>query len=192
MRDYVPLLLFFGWVCLMILVVTLVPRMRGKRVALLAAATGLAEVRVRYTGEVAAQWRGDGVTWVLRGGGKSGPERAVIDIAAATPARLVIRKRLRWNLDLSLFGPPVIQSPTADRFIVRGDDIMLAERVLTDEFIMAMLPSVVDERIDELSFGTSRVRVINVKRTSSLDEAFRAAWQLATTVVERLGLPPAG
>ena len=192
MRDFVPLLAFVGWFCFVLAVVTLVQRLRSKKIALVAEAIGMADVRRRFFGDIIAQWRGYNVKWMLRGGGRNGPERAVIEITAATPARLVIRKRLRWNFDVSLFGPPLIQTPTADAYVVRSDDLMLAERVLTDEFIMAMLPSVIDERFDELSFATSRVRVINVTRSKSLDEGFRAAWQLASTVVERLGLPPAG
>jgi len=192
MKEYGPALGFLAWISFVIVVAVVVPRLRAKRVEPLALASGITEVRSRFTGDVVGQWRGYSVKWRLHGGGRNGPERAVIEIGAATPARLVIRKRLRWNFDVSPFGPPIIQTPTAERFVVRGDDIMLAERVLTDEFIMSMLPSVVGERRDELSFDTSRVRVINVVRSKSLGEAFRAAWQLASAVVERLGLPPAG
>src|SRR5260370_14043755 len=52
---------------------------------------GLSDVRSRSFDRVLSSWRGYLVTWWIRGGGRDGPERVVVEIAAATPTRMAVR-----------------------------------------------------------------------------------------------------
>ncbi len=153
---------------------------------------GLTDVRTNAQLRVVGSWRGYRATFQVLGGGRSGPEYASVEIAAAGPARLVVRQRTRFNIVFGLFGPPIVKTPFDEEYLVRTDDTMLAERILGDAKIGVELHSTIVERRDELKLDTHGVRVLRVTGSIRRDQAARAAWQLASTVVEQLGLPRVG
>jgi hypothetical protein len=176
---------FFGIAVPMILIVTRLARGRVEAVARGCGATEVKRGWILGT-SVKGLWQGYRTVWELR----DKPEGAIVEIAAATPARLLIARKKGWFL--KLFGPPSIELPQYGNFDVRGDDIMLAERVLSDEAIRALLGRM-DRRLDQLEFEVGVVRVQRISgrgvdRTALLAEAF----ELASTVVKKLGLMPAG
>lgn len=190
MRDLGPAPFFVFWLIFVVGVAVFVSRRRAAAMKIAARNAGLSGIRTRLWGDVLGSWRGYMVTLRIRGGGRDGPERAVVEIAAATPARLGIHKRLKLDINLSPFGPPIVQTAFDGEYVVRSDDNMLAQRLLGDEKITTALRLTILERMDRLELATSRVRVTRVTRSTSREQALSAAWQLATVVVERLGLPP--
>ena len=84
-----------------------------------------------------------------------------------------------------------MQTTFDGNFVVRSDDAMLAERFLSDAKIMDRMRADILERMDGLEIDRSLVRATRVARPQTRDAAIRAAWQLASTVVQQLGLPPA-
>ncbi len=182
-------LLYVGWMIFIVLIVIVVSRRRVKAMKAAAQSAGLSDIRAGFMGRVSGSWRGYTVTWRMFGGGKSGPERGVVEIAAATPARLTIHKRATLDINISPFGPPIVQTAFDGEYVVRSDDIMLAQHLLGDPKIAAQLRATLMERADKLELNSSRVRATRVVRAISRDQALRAAWQLASTIVEQLGLP---
>src|SRR5258708_4628843 len=191
MRDLGPAPFFVLWLIFVVSVAFIVSRRRAAAMKAAAQNAGLSNIRAHFLGRVTGSWRGYTVTLRMLGGGKSGPERAVVEIAAAAPARLAIHKRFKLDINLLAFGPPIVRTALDGEYVVRRDGTMLAQRLLGDEKIMAEIRSTIIERPDRLELATSRVHARRmVVRSASRDRALRAAWQLATVVVERLGLPP--
>lgn len=183
-------LFFIVWVIIVLGVTVFVTRMRMKAMKAAAQNAGLSGVRARFWGDVVGSWRGYTVKLLIRGGGRNGPERAVVEIAAATPARLAIHKRLQMNLNISPFGPPIVQTAFDGEYVVRSDDNMLAQRLLGDEKITAEMRLAILERRDELELNKGHVRATRVTRSTSREQAIGVAFKLVAVVVERLGLPP--
>jgi hypothetical protein len=190
MRNSAVILLYAGWMVFIVCIVIVVSRRRVKAMQAAAQKAGLSGVRTSFLGRVTGSWRGYTVTLRMFGGGKSGPERAVVEIAAATPARLSIHRRASLDMNFSPFGPPVVQTAFDGEYVVRSDDIMLAQRLLGDAKIADALRATLIERMDRLELATSRVRATRVVRSISRDQALLFAWELAAVVVEKLGLPP--
>jgi hypothetical protein len=184
LAPFLPLAAFFGIALPLILTVM---RRARRRVEAVARACGATEVRRSWIlgTSVEGLWQGYRVKWRFR----DKPEGAIVEIAAATPARLVIARRK--GLFLKLFGPPSIELPQYGNLDVRGDDIMLAERVLSDEAIRSLLVRL-DRRSDQLEFEASVVRVQRIGRSVDRSALLAEAFQLASTVVRQLGLMPAG
>src|SRR5258706_317657 len=164
----------------LILTVMRAARARAETVARNCGATEVRRSWIVGT-SVEGLWQGYHVIWRFR----DKPSGAIVEIAAATPARLLIARKKGWVL--RFFGPPSIELPQYGDFDVRGDDVMLAERVLSDEAIRALLGRM-DRRLDQLQFETSYVRVqrisgLGIDRSALLFDAF----ELASTVVQRLG-----
>jgi hypothetical protein len=168
-------------------------RSSAKRIESLAGRNGVSEMqRQWFSGAgIRGMWRGYRTDWRIRGGGKQ-PLRAVVDIFAATPARLIIMKKVWWNF--TPFGPPAIDVPMYPQLVVRGDDVMLANRLLGDEEVRRLIEFAMTNTLDRLELSTSIVRVQRFILRSSVDrdERMTEAFTLASAVVLKLGLPPAG
>lgn len=183
-RFLVPLA-FFGIAVPLILRVMRLARGRAEAVARGCGATEVKHGWILGT-SVEGLWHGYRVIWRFR----DKPEGAIVEIAAATPARLVIARRKGLGLFLKLFGPPSIELPQYGNFDVLGDDIMLAERVLSDEAIRSLLGRM-DRRMDQLELETSVVRVQRIGASGDRSALLAEAFELASTVVQKLGLMPA-
>lgn len=175
---------FFGIALPLILTVMGRARRRAEAVARGCGATEVRRSWILGT-SVEGLWHGYRVKWRFR----DKPEGAIVEIAAATPARLLIARKKGWFL--KLFGPPSIELPQYGDFDVRSDDIMLAERVLSDEAIRSLLGQM-DRRLDQLELETNVVRVQRIGRSVDRSALLAEAFELASTVVQRLGLMPAG
>lgn len=190
MREPAVVLLYVGWLIIIICVVIIVSRRRVKAMKLAAHNAGLADIRANFLGRVTGSWRGYTVTWRMVGGGRSGPERAIVEIAAEAPARVSVHRRLKFDIEIAPFGPPVVQTALDTEFIVRADDMMLVQRLIADAKITDEMRAGILERLDKLELDGKRVRAMRVARSVTRDQALRAAWQLASVVVEQLGVPP--
>ncbi len=168
----------------LMLTVTGVIRSKVELVARSFGATETRRVSIFET-TVDGLWKGYAVRWRFR----RKPRRAVVVIAAAVPSRLLIARGMGFFL--KFVGPPAIEMPQYPDFNVRGDDTQLAERLLGDDKIRNLLGSI--DRLDVLDLDTGSVRVEAIcglfdDRSALLSDAF----ELASAVVQRLGLPPAG
>jgi len=82
-----------------------------------------------------------------------------------------------------------VQTAFDGELVVRSDDVMLAERLLGDAKIIRQIHADILGWMDRLEIDARRVRATCVMRTTR-DQALRAAWKLASTVVQQLELPP--
>jgi hypothetical protein len=188
MDQLAPFLVPVGFFGLLLTIALTVARVGRARTEAVARGCGATEVRRAWIlgTSVEGLWHGYRAVWRFR----DKPSGAIVEIAATTPARLLIARKKGWFL--KLFGPPSIELPQYGDFDVRGDDVMLAERVLSDEAIRPLLGRL-DRRLDQLEFEASVVRVqriggLGVDRSALLADAF----ELASTVVQRLGLQSTG
>jgi hypothetical protein len=161
----------------------------------LASEIGATEARSKWFPPAThAIWRGRGITLRIGKQGKYGPYFAVVDISAASPARVIVQQS-SWLNAVSFFGPPRVEIAGAANFIVRSDDIMLAQKIFSDAALSMLMARTIVENVDLLELKSDRVRVRRVAMSGSGEnklEAAREAWPLAAAVVESLGLPPAG
>ena len=88
------MLFYVCWLLFIIGVVIVTSRRRVKAMKAAAQDAGLSGIRADLFGRVSSSWRGYVVRWRMLGGGRNGPERAVVEIVAgglsadraATPA----------------------------------------------------------------------------------------------------------
>jgi hypothetical protein len=191
MNEPGMVLLYLGWLIVILVVVVVVSLRRVKAMKAAAQKAGLSGIRANLIGRVSGSWRGYAVTLRMFGGGRSGPERAVVEIRASTPARLIIHRRTKFDINFSPFSPPVVRTAFDGDFVVRSDDAMLAERLLGDAKVIEEMRAGLLQRMDRLEIDASHVRATRVTRPLTRDEAIREAWKLASIAVEQLGLPPA-
>lgn len=155
-----------------------------------ARAAGASQLRVvsSIAATIEGRWRGYFTRWMYRGDRRR-PGRAIIEIGAMSPARLTIAHRGFWNA--TLFGPPSLDLPEYGDYSVHGDDIGLAQRVLSDERIAPLLANAIRDRRDRVELEEGCVRVHQVARTlSEKDRRLDEAFTLASTIVLALELPP--
>jgi len=183
-------LFYLAWLVLVLGVAVIVSRRRVKAMKVAAERAGIAGVSATVFGRVKGSWSGHPVTLRMMGGGRSGPERAVVEIAASCPGRLTIHKRMKLDITLP-FGPPLQQTAFDRELLVRADDAMFAQRILGDTRIVEVLRATLVERLDGLDLRGNRVRATRTSRLIKREQAIAESWSLASTVVEVLGLPPA-
>jgi hypothetical protein len=111
----------------------------------------------------------------------------IIDIAAATPIRLRVRRRFLWIP--SLFGPPVVELQDHPDLVVRCDDIVFAERLLGNEPIEECLQTVL-RRLGRLELSPNRVRARCIAFRGEEEQCLHDVFALASMVVQELRLPP--
>lgn len=191
LKDTWPIWIFFAVVPVAITFSLITFRRKMKAIEEMACRNGVTETRHRlFLAGFEGTWRGYRTRWSVRGGGKQ-PLRLIIDILAATPARLLIVRKQWWNP--RLFSGPPIDIPAFPDLTVRGDDIMLATRILGDRELALRIQASLDSGLDFVELSTERVRVQR-RVASSQEYVNRAqqAFELAGMLVQKLGLPPIG
>ena len=168
-------------------------RTSAARIERLAGQSGISQMQRRWFlgAGIRGHWQGYRTDWIIRGGGKH-PLRAIVDVFASAPGRLLITRKQWWNP--ALFGPPAIDMPMYPDLVVRGDDSMLATRLLGDSEILPLIMAAMTHGLDRLELMPGSVRVQRFCRSGGVDrdERMREAFTLTTTVVTKLGFPPAG
>lgn len=146
---------------------------------------GVTDVRRAWLAPVVEGiWRGYPTRWKLQKSKKT--SIVTVDIQAIAPARLRITPRAGAKQIYYLFGPPRLRISGHDEYFVRGDEMMLADRVLNDAVIGPLLADEV------VNVTKAAVRVQAETWTLEGHAAILRCFKLACAIVERLGLPPTG
>jgi hypothetical protein len=167
--------------------------------------------RVWWNGAIRGRWQGLDVELWHRGRYKSMPERLLLTIKTASPARVIVKRKTGTFLSkpMTLFGPPVVEPMNIadrERYWVRSDELVYAERLFAHaEVAPALEPNliaafdVVDlqpkhlriaRAIDERSVKKHFNRpMIKFRRDYELIETIaKEEWRLAMVIVQALGL----
>ena len=167
--------------------------------------------RVWWSGAVRGRWQGLDVELRHMGRYKSMPERLLLTVKTASPARVIVKRRTGGFLSkpFALFGPPLVEPMNVtdrERYWVRSDELVFAERLFSHPAVaLALEPNLV-AAFDVVNLQPKHLRImraiddravkkqynrpmIKFGRDYELIETIAAEqWQLAMVIVQSLGL----
>jgi hypothetical protein len=182
----------------------------SKRLSLIVTSFGWeAPQRIWWSGAQRGRWRGYAVELRHFGRQKSVPERLLLTINTASPARIIVRRRGGFlSKPLMLFGPPIVEPSNIAReqFWVRSDELALVERLFARAEVTAEFERNLIARSDVIDLRPKRLRIVRAIDDRAVKKRFNRPflkfgrdyelietiaseeWQLAVMVVETLGL----
>jgi hypothetical protein len=164
-----------------------------------------------WNGSMRGQWRGMKVELQHMRRYKGVPERLLLTLKAAAPARAKIQRRTGGFLSkpIALFGPPLVEPMNLadrERYWIRSDELVFVERLFAHaEVASALEPNLIAgfDVVDLQPKGLRILRAIDDRavkkhfdrpflkfgRDVELIETIAAEeWKLAVVIVEALGL----
>jgi hypothetical protein len=167
--------------------------------------------RVWWSGAIRARWRGFDVELRHMRRYKSVPERLLLMVKTAAPARVIVKRRILGFLSkpITLFGPPLVE-PTnladRERFWIRSDEQVLVERLVSYAEVPPALETNLIARFDVVDLGPKQLRILRAVDDRAVRKHFNRPflkfgrdyelidtiateeWTLAVLIVEKLGL----
>jgi len=167
--------------------------------------------RVWWSGAIRARWRGFDVELRHMRRYKSVPERLLLMVKTAAPARVIVKRRILGFLSkpFTLFGPPLVH-PTnladRERFWIRSDELALVERLVSYAEVPPALETNLIARFDVVDLGPKQLRILRAVDDRAVRKHFNRPflkfgrdyelidtiateeWTLAVLIVEKLGL----
>jgi hypothetical protein len=167
--------------------------------------------RVWWSGAIRARWRGFDVELRHMRRYKSVPERLLLMVKTAAPARVIVKRRILGFLSkpITLFGPPLVE-PTnladRERFWIRSDEQVLVERLVSSAEVPPALETNLIARFDVVDLGPKQLRILRAvddravrkhfnrpflkfgRDYELIDTIVTEEWTLAVLIVEKLGL----
>ncbi|HEX9457823.1 MAG TPA: hypothetical protein VGA84_01695 [Thermoanaerobaculia bacterium] len=167
--------------------------------------------RVWWTRAIRARWRGFDVELRHMGRYKSVPERLLLTVKTASPARVIVKRRILGFLSkpITLFGPPLVE-PTnladRERFWIRSDELVLVERLVSHAEVAPALETNLIARFDVVDLQPKQLRILRAVDDRAVRKHFNRPflkigrdyelidtiateeWKLAVLIVEKLGL----
>jgi hypothetical protein len=169
-----------------------------------------APVRVWWSGAIRARWRGMAVELRHMGRQKGVPERILLALKTASPARVIIKRRGGFlSKPMTLFGPPIVEPMNVrdrEKYWIRSDELMLVERLFSRAEVDPALEPNLIARFDVVDLGPKQFRILRaidesavrkrfnrpivfVRRDYELIETIASEeWKLAVVIIEALGL----
>jgi hypothetical protein len=167
--------------------------------------------RVWWTGAIRARWRGLDVELRHMRRYKSTPERLLLMVKTASPARVIVKRRILGFLSkpITLFGPPLVEPtnlPDRERFWIRSDELLLVERLVAHAEVPPALETNLIARFDVVDLGPKQLRILRAvddravrkhfdrpflkfgRDYELIDTITTEEWTLAVLIVEKLGL----
>ena len=167
--------------------------------------------RVWWTGAIRARWRGFDVELRHMRRYKSTPERLLLMVNTASPARVIVKRRILGFLSkpITLFGPPLVEPtnlPDRERFWIRSDELVLVERLVAYAEVPPALETNLIARFDVVDLGPKQLRILRAvddravrkhfdrpflkfgRDYELIDTITTEGWRLAVLIVEKLGL----
>jgi hypothetical protein len=166
--------------------------------------------RVWWNGAIRARWRGMAVELRHMGRQKSVPERILLAVNSASPARLIVKRRGGFlSKPLTLFGPPIVEpmNPALrEQFWVRSDELALVERLFARADVAPEFERNLIARFDVVDLKLKQLRILRAIDDSAVKQHFNRPflkfgrdyelietiaseeWKLAVVIVETLGL----
>ncbi len=167
--------------------------------------------RVWWTGVIRARWRGFDVELSHLRRYKSVPERLLLTVKTAAPARVIVKRRTLGFLSrpFTMFGPPLVEPanlPDPERFWIRSDELMLVERLVGYAEVPPALETNLIARFDLVDLGPKQLRILRAiddravrkhfdrpflkfgRDYELIDTIATEEWTLAVLIVDKLGL----
>ncbi len=167
--------------------------------------------RVWWTGAIRARWRGFDVELRHMRRYKSTPERLLLMVKTASPARVIVKRRILGFLSkpITLFGPPLVEPtnlPDRERFWIRSDELVFVERLVAYAEVPPALETNLIARFDVVDLGPKQLRILRAVDEGAVRKHFdrpflkfgrdyelidtitTEEWTLAALIVEKLGL----
>ncbi|MEA2345601.1 MAG: hypothetical protein QOF63_3770 [Thermoanaerobaculia bacterium] len=166
--------------------------------------------RVWWNGAIRARWRGMAVELRHKGRQKGVPERILLAVNAASPARLMVKRRGGFmSKPLTLFGPPIVEpmNPALrEQFWVRSDELALVERLFARTEVAPEFERNLIARFDVVDLKLKQLRILRAIDDRAVKQHFNRPflkfgrdyelietiaseeWKLAVMIVETLRL----
>ncbi len=167
--------------------------------------------RIWWSGAIRGRWQGLDVEMRHMGRYKSTPERLLLTMNTASPARVIVKRRTGGFLSkpMTLFGPPLVEPMNIagrERYWVRSNELVLAERLFAHAEVAPALEPNLIAAFDVVDLQAKQLRVmraiddrlvkkhfnrpmIKFGRDYELIETIaKEEWRLATVIVQALGL----
>jgi hypothetical protein len=167
--------------------------------------------RVWWNGAMRGRWQGLDVELRHMARYKGVPERLLLIVKTASPARLIVKRRTMGFLSkpLTLFGPPLVEPlniADRERYWVRTDEIVYVERLFSNTTVApALEPNLIDS-FDVVDLQRKQLRILRAIDARAVKNQFHRPmfkfgrdyelietiateeWRLAVVIVKALGL----
>jgi hypothetical protein len=167
--------------------------------------------RVWWNGAIRGRWGGIEVTLQQMARYKGIPERVLLTVKTASPARVIVKRRTHGFLSkpITLFGPPLVEPMNfADReqYWIRSDEMVFVERLFSSsEVVPALEPNLI-AGFDVVELQPKQVRILRAVDDGAVKKHFNRPflkfgrdlelieaiateeWRLAVIIVKALGL----
>ena len=166
--------------------------------------------RVWWNGAIRARWRGMPVELRHMGRQKGVPERILLAVNTAAPARIIVKRRGGFmSKPMTLFGPPIVEPMNVrdrEKYWIRSNELMLVERLFSRAEVDPALEPNLIARFDVVDLGPKQLRILRAIDDSAVKKRFNRPfirftrdyelietiaseeWQLAVMIVDTLGL----
>jgi hypothetical protein len=166
--------------------------------------------RIWWSGAWRGRWRGFPVELRHIGRQKNIPERLRLTINAASPARLMVKRRSGFlDKPLTLFGPPMVEPMNAalrEHFWIRSDELAFVERLFARADVEPEFERNLIARFDEVELKPKQLRILRAIDDSAVKKHFNRPffkfgrdyeeidtiateeWRLAVMIIETMGL----
>jgi hypothetical protein len=166
--------------------------------------------RVWWNGAIRARWRGMAVELRHMGRQKGVPERILLAVNTASPARIIVKRRGGFmSKPMTLFGPPIVEPMNVrdrEKYWIRSDELPLVERLFSRAEVDPALEPNLIARFDVVDLGPKQFRILRAIDDSAVKKRFNRPffkfgrdyelietiaseeWKLAVVIVEALGL----
>jgi hypothetical protein len=166
--------------------------------------------RIWWSGALRARWRGFDVELREMGRQKRVPERLLLIVSTASPARVMVSRRGGvMSKPLTLFGPPIVEPMNAairEQFWIRSDELALVERLFARAEVAPEFARNLLVRFDMTDLRPKQLRILRAVDDHAVKKHFNRPffrfgrdyelietiaaeeWRLAVMIVETLGL----
>jgi hypothetical protein len=167
--------------------------------------------RVWWSGAMRGRWRGFDVELRHMGRYKGIPERLLLTVKTASPARVIVKRRSLGFLSkpITLFGPPLVEPMNLadrERYWIRSDELVFVERLFSRAEVAPALEPNLIARFDVVDLQQKILRILRAVDDSAVKKHFNRPflrlgrdyelidtiateeWKLVVVIVEALGL----
>jgi hypothetical protein len=166
--------------------------------------------RVWWNSAIRGRWREFNVELRHMGRYKGVPERLQLTVSAASPARVIAKRRGGFmSKPLTWFGPPIVEpmNPSVrEQLWIRSDELVFVERLFARAEVAAEFERNLIARFDVVDLKPQQIRILRAVDDSAVKKRFdrpffkfgrdyelidtiaSEEWKLAVMIVETLGL----
>jgi len=164
-----------------------------------------------WSGAIRGRWRGFEVELRHMNRYKGVPERLLLTVKTASPARVIVNRRTSGFLSkpITLFGPPLVEPMNMadrERYWVRSDELVYAEQLFSRAAVAPALEPNLIARFDVVDLQPKQLRILRAVDDRAVKKHYNRPlfkfgrdvelietitseeWRLAVVIVEALGL----